>query len=237
MSQRACMSCGTMHGITETVCSRCGAFLPTMHAPNTVYPPFYPPPPLSAQPPQQSIKILWILIVILLSALLVSSMTLVVVLLVNNNRTNPGNNISSIQVVSTPEKTIVAFHPSPTIIVPTPTPSPTQIPTPIPTQLPTPTPTTLQSETIHYKNLGVWQYWHTDGPYPQPPATNGAIVAHGDIQNDSNCHIKIFYSGDTVGNLGNGSFRLVQLTGGNRQAIHDYVVANIQSQLGDCPII
>lgn len=93
---------------------------------------------------------------------------------------------------------------------------------------------------IQYKNLGTWNYWHADGPYPQPPA-NGAIVAYGDIQNDASCNMKIFYSGDTVANLGHGTFRLVQLTGGDANTILQYVKDSIQPSLKaaytSCPII
>jgi hypothetical protein len=104
-----------------------------------------------------------------------------------------------------------------------------------------PTSPPMQVIQIQYKNLGVWTYWHADGPYPQPPAANGAIVAHGDILDDSGCRIRIFYSGDLVTNLGHGSFRLVELTGGDRNAILQYVRDNIQPPLqsayGSCPII
>jgi len=115
-------------------------------------------------------------------------------------------------------------------------------PTPTPIQNPSPTPSPTGTSIVR-KDLGLQQYWHEDGPYPQPPDKNGAIVAHGDIRDDGSCHIKIFYSGDTVENLGHGTFRLVQLTvigaatGGYKKAIYQYVVDNIQSQLGDCPII
>jgi hypothetical protein len=79
-----------------------------------------------------------------------------------------------------------------------------------------PTSPPVQVVQIQYKNLGVWTYWHAGGPYPQPPAANGAIVAHGDILDDGGCHIKIFYSGYIVANLDHGSFRLVELIGGQK---------------------
>lgn len=121
----------------------------------------------------------------------------------------------------------------------TPTPVATENSTPAlpPSSTPAPAQTGIQST-----NLGYWNYPHTDGPYPQPSA-NGAIVAQGDIQNDGQCHIKIFYSGDTVANLGSGGFQLIQLTGGggDRNAIVQYVTSNIQPGLqsahGSCPII
>lgn len=99
---------------------------------------------------------------------------------------------------------------------------------------------TDQGISIQYQDLGTWTYWHEDGSYPQPPS-NGVIVAYGDIQNDGACHIKMFFSGDTVANLGNGTFELVELTGGDSNAFLQYVKDTIQPPLQSanisCPII
>ncbi|HLJ35364.1 MAG TPA: hypothetical protein VKU38_17045 [Ktedonobacteraceae bacterium] len=99
---------------------------------------------------------------------------------------------------------------------------------------------TGQGISIQYQDLGTWTYWHEDGSYPQPPP-DGVIVAYGDIQNDGNCHIKMFFSGDTVANLGNGTFELVELTGGDSNAFLQYVKDTIQPPLQSanisCPII
>lgn len=98
---------------------------------------------------------------------------------------------------------------------------------------------TSQGISIQYTDLGTWNYWHQDGPYPQPPS-DGVIVAYGDIQNDGSCHIKMFFSGDTVANLGNGTFELVELTGGDSNAFLQYVKSTIQPPLQSanlsCPI-
>lgn len=58
------------------------------------------------------------------------------------------------------------------------------------------------------------------------PASAGqcqVIVAHGDVNNSSTCHLKVFRQGETVAGLGNGTYRLVRITGSP---------ADIEAQIG-----
>lgn len=63
------------------------------------------------------------------------------------------------------------------------------------------------------ENLGVWQYQGTRPPFPPPAGPNQVIVAHGDIDNSGTCHVRVFREGEPIGGLGEGTFRLIRVTG------------------------
>ena len=100
-----------------------------------------------------------------------------------------------------------------------------QSPTPIPQQ-----PTAVQTylPTVSIEVLGVWEYEGHRPPFPAPANSEQVIVAHGDIDDSGTCHIKEFGPGEPIRGLGNGTFKLVRITGTREQI----KVAEAQIQKG-----
>jgi len=103
----------------------------------------------------------------------------------------------------------------------------------------TPTPNPQQNSqppipgtsSAHQQLLGLWEYQQQRPPMPPPAGANQAILAHGDIDNSGTCHIKVFNSGEVIQGLGEGTFKLILLTGSPEQI--DYTFLQIQRGAAD----
>ena len=78
-------------------------------------------------------------------------------------------------------------------------------------------PNNQQCSSFNREDLGLWVYNGNRPPFPPPPGECQVIVAHGDINDSGTCHIRVFHTGEPIGNLGNGTFRLVRITGSSEQ--------------------
>jgi hypothetical protein len=77
-------------------------------------------------------------------------------------------------------------------------------------------PTTVSSQPqsgATIEDLGLWEWGTSRPPMPEPAGVNQVIFAHGDIDNSGRCHVTEFGTGITVQGLGEGTFRLVRITG------------------------
>jgi len=91
----------------------------------------------------------------------------------------------------------------------------TMFPSATNTAVPIPSPTQIPSAII--ENLGLWEWGKSRPPMPEPAGLSQVIFAHGDIDNSGTCHVKEFGTGVPVEGLGNGTFRLVRITGTQSQ--------------------
>ncbi|HMQ32809.1 MAG TPA: hypothetical protein PKD53_18915 [Chloroflexaceae bacterium] len=85
------------------------------------------------------------------------------------------------------------------------------------TPLPPSQPVIPDSNGAQQQLLGVWEYQQVRPPMPAPAGVHQAIVAHGDIDNSGTCHLRVFYTGEAVQGLGEGTFKLILLTGSREQ--------------------
>ena len=71
----------------------------------------------------------------------------------------------------------------------------------------------LSSSTARIENLGLWEWDKPRSLMPEPAGVGQVIFAHGDIDNSGTCHVTEFGPGIPVQGLGNGTFRLVRISG------------------------
>jgi uncharacterized protein YraI len=89
------------------------------------------------------------------------------------------------------------------------------------------------------EEIGLWEYGQERPPMPDPAGADQVVVAHGDIDNSGTCHVKVFGPGETVQGLGEGTFKLVRVSGTPEQierALTDIQAgAAIGAADGKCP--
>lgn len=88
------------------------------------------------------------------------------------------------------------------------------------------TPASASAGPATRESLGLWAYQGSRPPFPPPAGPNQVIVAHGDVDNSGTCSVRVFRQGEPVGGLGEGTFRLLRVTG-SPEAI-DAAVEDIQ---------
>ena len=107
---------------------------------------------------------------------------------------------------------------------------------PVPTAIPAIVPTVP----AQVENLGLWKYGALDNPpYPAPAADGQIIVAHGDITGTGTCNIRTFGPHAPITGLGNGTFRLVRVTGNGETIDREWkrMQEEAARPVGGCPAL